>query len=132
MQQAEEVARETVATQVRALPDLLWVRSGQRAGERPPAPGAARVVPPVRAHEEQRLAAVLQPTVRISSRVPHVEVEDAAKIGQHSPAGRRLCRIRVHHEHPGALYGPGASEPPNEEDPHATGTAAMPPLAVQV
>src|SRR4029450_5609985 len=118
--------------QVRALPGLLWICLGQRADERSSALGAAWVVPPVRAHEEQRLPRVLQPTVPISSQVPNVEVEDAAKIGQHSPARHGLCRIRVHHEHPGALYGPEASEPPDEEDPHATGTAAMPQLAFQV
>jgi hypothetical protein len=68
--------------------------------ERSSALGAARVVSPVGAHEEQPFALVLQPTVRISRRVPNVEIKNIVKIGQRSAACCRPRRIRVHDEDP--------------------------------
>jgi hypothetical protein len=86
----------------------------------------------VGAHEEQPLTATLQPTVRIGRRVPHVEIENLAKVGRCSAARHRVGGTRVHDEDPRVSYGPGAPEPPDEEDTYPTGTAASPQVVFEV
>jgi hypothetical protein len=86
----------------------------------------------VGAHEEQPLTATLQPTVRIGRRVPNVEIENLAKVAHRSAAHHRVCGTRVNDEDPRVSYGPGASEPPDEEDANATGTAATPQVVFKV
>ena len=101
VRQHQQVAREPVAADVRHLPGRVRLRRVERVGDRPSALGAARVVPAVGAHPEDRFGTGTSP-VTARHRGPRDRGRRPSAVGERrglepGPAGG------VRREDPGAV-----------------------------